>query len=184
MILSSLKYVVYLSFLLIAAFTSVAQNIQNIGVPYVENYVKSTYQAGNQNWSVTKDEHGIFYFGNSEGLLSFDGKFWQTHPIPHQLIVRSVAADGKGKIYTGGYGEFGYWQYNQQAILQYHSLTRLVKDKSKLNNEIWKIYIDGDRVLFQTFANKAYHIIHTLYIDVRVDASLGRHDRPRCNVLY
>ncbi|MGV3509869.1 MAG: triple tyrosine motif-containing protein [Sphingobacteriaceae bacterium] len=147
-----LKSVVYTAFQLITAF-AVAQNIQNIGVPYVENYVKSAYQAGNQNWSVAKDEHGIFYFGNSEGLLSFDGKFWQTHPIPHQLIVRSVAADGNGKIYTGGYGEFGYWQYDQQAILKYHSLTRLVKDKSKLNNEIWKIYIDGDRVLFQTFAN-------------------------------
>nr|MBC7611905.1 transcriptional regulator [Pseudopedobacter sp.] len=134
-------------------FDAQGQNIQNIGVPYVENYVKSTYQAGNQNWAITQDEYGIFYFGNSEGLLSFDGKFWQTHQIPHHLIVRSVAADKKGKIYTGGYGEFGYWSYDSKAILRYHSLTALVKDQTKLNNEIWKIYIDGDRVIFQSFAN-------------------------------
>ena len=134
-------------------FGAQGQSIQNIGVPYVENYAKSAYQAGNQNWSITQDEYGIFYFGNSEGLLSFDGKFWQTHQIPHHLIVRSVAADKKGKIYTGGYGEFGYWSYDSKAILRYHSLTALVKDQNKLNNEIWKIYIDGDRVIFQSFAN-------------------------------
>ncbi len=148
------KFTVLFPFLfLILVSESFAQGIQNIGVPYVENFSKSAYQAGNQNWSITKDEHGLFYFGNSDGLLSYDGHYWQTHQIPHHLIVRSVAADGKGKIYTGGFGEFGYWAYDQKAMLQYHSLKGLVKDETKLNNEIWKIYIDGDRVLFQSFAN-------------------------------
>lgn len=142
-----------LLYILFSVITVSAQDIQNIGVPYVENYTKSSYQAGNQNWSITQDEHGIFYFGNSEGLLSYDGRFWQTHHVPNHLIVRAVAADGKGRIYTGSFGEFGYWSYNEKAFLEYHSLTHLVKDKNKLNNEVWKIYVDGDRVLFQTFAN-------------------------------
>ncbi|OAQ39333.1 transcriptional regulator [Pedobacter psychrophilus] len=130
-----------------------AQDIQNIGVPYVENFPKNIYQSGNQNWSITQDEHGVFYFGNSEGLLSYDGRFWENHQIPHHLIVRSVAADNKGHIFTGGYGEMGYWEYDEKAILKYHSLTNLVKDKSKLNNEIWKIYVDNNQIIFQTFAN-------------------------------
>lgn len=129
------------------------QTIQNIGVPYVENFSKTQYLAGNQNWSITKDENGIMYFGNSKGLLSFNGETWQTHQLPNKLIIRSVASDLRGKIYTGSFGEFGYWEYNKNAILTYHSLTYLVAQKDKLNNEIWKIYIEKDKVYFQSFAN-------------------------------
>ncbi|HTN20371.1 MAG TPA: triple tyrosine motif-containing protein [Pelobium sp.] len=144
----------FLSFLLVFAFVSVnAQSIQSVGVPYVKNFFKANYAAGNQNWAMAQDQNGIIYFGNSEGLLSYDGSFWQTHALPHRLVVRSVAVDKKGKIYTGGFGEFGFWEYDQQAILKYHSLTHLVKNQSDLNNEVWKIYVDGDRVIFQTFAN-------------------------------
>jgi len=126
-------------------------DIKNIGVPYVQNYTKAQYQSGNQNWSVTRDEHGIMYFGNAEGLLSFDGKYWQLNRMPNGLIVRSVAADGKGKIYAGGFGEFGYWQNNKQGFLKYNSLIPLLRKSYLPNEEIWKIYVDGDRVIFQSF---------------------------------
>lgn len=126
---------------------------QSIGVPYVQNYTKFSQLAGNQNWSVTVDENQIMYFGNSEGLLSFNGNAWQLHKIPHHLIVRSVAADLKGKIYTGGFGEMGYWSYDAKAVLKYHSLTHLIPKNFKLDDEIWKIYADGDRVIFQSFGS-------------------------------
>lgn len=129
------------------------EDFQSIGVPYVQNFSKSSYLAGNQNWAVTKDEHHILYFGNSEGLLSFNGTSWQLHKLPHSLIVRSVAADKKGKIFTGGFGEIGYWSYNDNAILKYHSLTHLIPKNFKLNDEIWKIYVDGDRIIFQSFGS-------------------------------
>lgn len=130
-----------------------AADIKSIGVPYVQNYGKAAYQGGNQNWSVTRDEHGIMYFGNAEGLLAFDGRYWQLHRMPNRLIVRAVASDGHGKIYVGGFGEFGYWQNDQSGFLRYHSLIGLVT-KSKLpNDEIWKIYVDGDKVIFQSFGS-------------------------------
>ncbi|WP_419700739.1 ligand-binding sensor domain-containing protein [Mucilaginibacter sp. NFX135] len=135
-----------------AIFHSGAVDIKSIGVPYVQNYTKNIYQSGNQNWSVTRDEQGIMYFGNAEGLLSFDGKYWQQHHMPNGLIVRSVLADGKDKIYTGAFGEFGYWQDDHKGFLKYNSLINLVpKQYRPINEEIWKIYIDGDRVLFQSF---------------------------------
>ena len=142
-------------FLLISLFcfdTLWAAEIKSIGVPYVQNYTKAIYQSGNQNWSVTRDEHGIMYFGNSGGLLSFDGRYWQSYAMPNGLIVRSVAADGKGKVYAGGFGEFGYWQNNQQGQFQYHSLVSLIpKDYQPMNEEIWKIYIDDQQIVFQSF---------------------------------
>jgi ligand-binding sensor domain-containing protein/DNA-binding CsgD family transcriptional regulator len=140
------------------AFSSLANDIQSIGVSYVRNYTKSSYLAGNQNWSVTSDANRVIYFGNSEGLLSFNGNAWQLYKIPHSLIVRSVAADGKGKIYTGGFGELGYWHFDTKAILKYRSLNHLLPKNYHFNDEIWKIYIDGERVIFQSFgAILIYH---------------------------
>ena len=131
-----------------------AAEIKSIGVPYVQNYTKAIYQSGNQNWSVTRDEHGIMYFGNSGGLLTFDGRYWQSYAMPNGLIVRSVAADGKGKVYAGGFGEFGYWQNNQQGQFQYHSLVSLIpKQYQPMNEEIWKIYIDDKQIIFQSFGS-------------------------------
>ncbi|MDB5008696.1 MAG: hypothetical protein JWP45_3089 [Mucilaginibacter sp.] len=132
---------------------SIGADIKSIGVPYVQNYTKALYQSGNQNWSVTRDEHGVMYFGNAEGLLAFDGKYWQLYHMPNGLIVRSVAADGKGKIYVGGFGEFGYWETNKRGFLTYHSLSRLVPKSNISNEEIWKIYVDGDKVIFQSFGS-------------------------------
>jgi ligand-binding sensor domain-containing protein/DNA-binding CsgD family transcriptional regulator len=131
-----------------------AADIKSIGVPYVQNYSKAQYQSGNQNWSVTRDEHGIMYFGNDEGLLSFDGKYWQLNRMPNGLIVRSVASDGNGKIYSGGFGEFGYWENNKKGFLKYNSLTHLVpKQYQPVKEETWKIYVDQDKVIFQSFGS-------------------------------
>ncbi|MGZ3751651.1 MAG: ligand-binding sensor domain-containing protein [Mucilaginibacter sp.] len=141
-------------FILFVVFFAAGSDIKSIGVPYVQNYTKAIYQSGNQNWSVTRDEHGIMYFGNSEGLLTFDGKYWQSYKMPNGLIVRSVAADGKGKIYSGGFGELGYWENNKKGLLQYHSLNQLVpKDYQPINEEIWKIYIDKEQIIFQSFGS-------------------------------
>jgi DNA-binding CsgD family transcriptional regulator len=128
-----------------------AADIKSIGVPYVRNYSKYIYQSGNQNWSQTKDENGVMYFGNSEGLLSFDGRYWQQYHLPNRLIVRAVASDGHGKIYTGAFGEIGYWAENKTGVLVYHSLVKVIPAKYALNEEVWKIYIDNNQIIFQTF---------------------------------
>ncbi|MBK0381256.1 ligand-binding sensor domain-containing protein [Mucilaginibacter segetis] len=146
----------YLLLILLCALFHIqasSADIKSIGVPYVQNYTKAQYQSGNQNWAVTSDEHGIMYFGNSEGLLSFDGKYWQLNHMPNGQIVRSVAADGHGKIYAGSFGEFGYWENNKLGFLKYHSLTNLVKAKNLLNEEIWKIIVDDDKIIFQSFGS-------------------------------
>src|SRR5476651_647334 len=126
MILMRKAILIVISFLLFRAFYAMGADIKSIGVPYVQNYTKAVYQSGNQNWSVTRDEHGIMYFGNAEGLLSFDGRYWQLYRMPNGLIVRSVAADGKGKVYAGGFGEFGYWENDKNGFLKYNSLVNLI----------------------------------------------------------
>ena len=165
------KHALLFFFFVMINVLAYAADIKSIGVPYVQNYTKAQYQSGNQNWSVTRDEHGIMYFGNNEGLLSFDGKYWQVNRMPNGLIVRSVAADGHGKIYSGGFGEFGYWETNTKGFLKYHSLIDLVPKKYQpVKEEIWKIYVDHDRVLFQSFG--------AIYIYVKGKISVIKAPKP------
>ncbi|WP_207436319.1 two-component regulator propeller domain-containing protein [Sabulibacter ruber] len=141
---------------LILLFFSVSgaksQNKQNHSFPFVQNYTKLLYQAGNQNWSVTQAKDRVMYFGNSEGLLSYDGQYWQLHRMPNKVIVRAVAADYQGRVYAGGFGEFGYWQNNNKGQFVYQSLTHLIPKQEAIKEEIWKIYVEPNRVLFQSFS--------------------------------
>ena len=126
-----------------------AEDIKRIGVPYIQNHSTADYAFGNQNWSITRDKHGVMYFGNAEGLLSYDGRYWKQFIMPGRQIVRAVAADQHGRIYAGSYAEFGYWSIKDNRM-QYTSLKDLVGKKHALNSEIWKIYCDGDKTIFQS----------------------------------
>lgn len=141
-----------LSLFFLISTSALADEIQNIGVPYIQNYPKSIYLSGNQNWSISKDKNGIMYFGNTQGLLTYDGKYWRQYRMPNQQIVRTVAADGNGTIYAGGFGEFGYWS-DKNKRLTYTSLTKLIPKPNSIQDEVWKIHIDGKRVIFQSFSS-------------------------------
>jgi len=144
------KFLRCLFLILVLALTVQAADIKSIGVPYIQNFSKATYASGNQNWSISKDKSGVLYFGNTEGLLTYDGKYWDKYRMPNGQIVRSVAADGNGKVYTGCFGDFGYWSYKKNK-LTYASLTNLLPKSEQLNEEIWKIYILEKKVIFQSF---------------------------------
>lgn len=145
-----LKYcILFLCFLL--PLSVAAENIKSIGAPYIQNYPKSVYLSGNQNWSIAKDKYGIMYFGNAQGLLTYDGKYWQQYKMPNRQIVRSVAAGTNGIIYTGGFGEFGYWS-DKKGHLTYTSLTHLIPRSNSIKDEIWKIYAVDKKVIFQSFS--------------------------------
>lgn len=148
---STFKYLLVYFILLLISKEVLANGIQSIGVPYVQNYPKSSYLSGNQNWSITKDKNGLMYFGNAEGLLTYDGKYWQQYKMPNRQIVRSVATGNDGLIYTGSFGEFGYWNYENKQ-LKYNSLISLIPKPHKLTDEVWKIYVNGKRIIFQSFS--------------------------------
>ena len=107
------------------------------------------------------------YFGNTEGLLQYDGLKWALFQLPHRQAVRSVACDSLGNIFTGAFGEFGYWENNRQGHLIYHSLLndsiRTVAEKE----EIWNILLFEDVVVFQSFSSifiydyQAARLLHT-----------------------
>ena len=123
-----------------------------LGGYYVRNHSKGEYRAQSQNWSIHQDSvSGILYFGNNEGLLSFDGTRWEVHSLPNRMIVRAVFSDQRGKVYVGGYEEFGYFVTTPNGIMEYHSVSALLPFKLSENEEIWHISEDEGRIRFQSF---------------------------------
>jgi DNA-binding CsgD family transcriptional regulator len=121
--------------------------------PFIQNFTKGDYKGANQNWSITQDMNGILYFGNTYGLLEFNGADWQLHTHPEITYVRSVYADTDGKIYTGSFEEFGYWQRNSFGELYYTSLSKKFLDQEDISNiSIWRILKIGKYLYLHSFS--------------------------------
>lgn len=120
--------------------------------PYFQNYDLSQYNAGNQNWGISKADDGRIYVANSKGLLEFNGSRWALSTLPNKTTLRSVHAVGK-RIYIGSYEEFGFWERNTFGQLRYTSLSDNLKPKEILNEEFWQIISMGDHIVFRSFLN-------------------------------
>lgn len=141
------KFAGHILLLILPVFSLFSQE-----VPRIISYHKNHYEAYNQNWGITQTPEGLMYFANAAGLLEFDGERWRTYPLPDKQVLRSVNADGDGKIFGGGYGEFGYWEADQSGELQYYSLRDQLDRKEADTEEIWNIVVDSQLVLFQSFS--------------------------------
>ena len=96
-------------------------------MPAVTNYLAKDYEAGYQNWACAQGSNGEMYFGNSQGLLVYDGYRWTLHKVPGNHIVRSVYVK-EDRIYVGAFEEFGYFKYSEAGTLRYHSLSKFLKN--------------------------------------------------------
>lgn len=143
-----ISLLIVLSILKIFVF---GQKVSTLGIPNTQNYTKSQYKAGNQNWSIAQGKDGIIYAGNTEGLLVFDGAYWELYPLDNHELVRSVSIAPNGDIYVGGKEEFGYFTKKQGKLI-YHNLSKLVKPSFLENDEIWKIIFTDSAVIFQSFS--------------------------------
>ncbi len=135
------------------AVSSAAQKIPFI--PPVYNYTTDLYNAGNQNWAIAQGSNGIVYFGNDNGMLSYDGVNWNLHNLPNNLSVKSIYIDSNNnyeRIYVGSFEEFGYFESNEANQLIYHSLSHNIEDHQFHNDEIWSIYPFDGKLYFQTFS--------------------------------
>ena len=137
-----------------------ASTLHNYGnnpfAPVVKSYFPGNYNGGRQNWSATQSEKGIYYIGNNNALLEYDGHLWRSYTMPGGGIVRSVYSDGDGRIYCGSFSEFGYFDLNGEG-LAYTSLSSNIEGIRKDLSEIWNIVRDENNgnLLFQSF-NEIY----------------------------
>lgn len=147
-----IKSYFYITFFTLFTISFFGQ-VKNIGLPDVRNYKRNEYKGGTQNWNIGQDKNGNLYFANNNGLLQFDGSSWRCYPLPNLTSVRCLKIDDSGKIFVGGYNEFGYFQPDTKGKLRYTSLAKHVdKSKIKIIDFIWKIHSFNNQTIFQSFA--------------------------------
>jgi DNA-binding CsgD family transcriptional regulator/ligand-binding sensor domain-containing protein len=143
----------YLSILLFLFLTTpFLGQVKNTGLPEIRNYKRLEYKGGTQNWNIDQDKNGNIYFANNNGLLQFDGSTWTKYSLPDSSDIRCLKIDAAGKIFVGGYNEFGYFKANSKGKLEYFSISKFVtKKNNEIIDNIWKIHLYKDEVLFQAF---------------------------------
>jgi hypothetical protein len=114
------------------------------------NFVSGNIPVHNQNWDICQDpSSGYIYFANSEGLVEYNGISSEMYQMPFRQGIRSVYINSAGKIFTGSYEDFGFWQKDAEKGLVYQSLTQNLSIPK--NDEIWKIYENDGTIYFQSF---------------------------------
>src|SRR5690242_2200201 len=95
-------------FLICAAYVSAHAQSSSPGLPFIRNFQAEQYKAGLQNFNIVQDRRGLIYVANNYGLLEYDGDQWRTYGVKSGTKVRSLAIDGRGRIYVGCQGDFGF----------------------------------------------------------------------------
>ena len=164
--------------------------IKSIGLPVIKNFTKQEYRAGTQSWAIAQGNDDELYFANNNGLLQFDGVNWRTYPLPNYSIVRSILIGEQGRIYVGGFNEFGYFEPDVLGQLTYHSMMEFLPEKERNLGEVWKIFHLGNNIIFQAYTKlmiwdgHAFSIIHPasdelFHFSFIVDNQLWINDRSR-----
>lgn len=112
-------------------------------------YQSDSYTSSPQNWGMIQDERGLMYFGNTSGVLEFDGVSWRMIPGTEDMRFYRFAKDQKGRIYTGGANQLGYLAPNKNGQLQFFSLLSYLT-KAPKQFRVNRTECVGDTVYFQT----------------------------------
>ena len=129
----------------------VFSQVKVIGTPAIQNYPKSAYKGGTQNWGIAQDKNGFIYFANNDGLLRFDGIHWELTKASTTSPVRSVFVDSGNNIYLGLINDFGILKQTENGVPVFESLKHLLPLEVADFDDIWRIHEISDGIVFECF---------------------------------
>ena len=174
-------------FAILLTFVQSAFSQAYIGQRKTVNYQKNTYNAGTQNWKIRQDAQGRMYFANNEGVLVFDGAYWQLYPLPNKTIVRSIEFGADKNLYVGGQDEIGFFSPANNGQLIFTSIKNLIPKADQAFSDIWDIACQGNDVFFRThdkifrYSNNKVTVYHSnswLYLGTYEGTTVA-HDEQR-----
>ncbi|HRJ14491.1 MAG TPA: hypothetical protein PLI34_05815, partial [Saprospiraceae bacterium] len=118
------------------------------GLPVIRNYPPEVYAAHNQNWAAVQDRRGVMYFGNSYGVLEYDGVSWRLIKLGGRRIARSLAIDAGERIFVGGYGDLGYLAPDEKGHQKFVSLMPEMEERHRNFTDVWQTISTPDGVYF------------------------------------
>jgi DNA-binding CsgD family transcriptional regulator len=147
-----LRYTTVLFVFSIIFNINVSASVKEIGVPVIQNFQRSLYHAGTQNWSIDQGYNGVMYFGNNNGMLRYDGQFWNLYTLPNHSTIRKVFYSKEQQLlFVGGFNEFGFFSTDSIGKVNYHSFIQLLPEGKRNVGDVWRIHEGPGGIVFQTF---------------------------------
>lgn len=125
--------------------------IKSIGSPHIQNFPKSEYNAGTQNWDVEQDHNQFMFFANNQGVLTYDGVHWELIEIISSRPTRAVLCSSENKNYVGFFNDFGTLEPRENGSLTFHSLRSLLPEDILHFDDVWNIFELENEIVFQSY---------------------------------
>ncbi len=142
-----IRNLLLLTFFTALSFVSFGQDL----APTVKNFSTRDYgkEYNPEIYCATQDHRGVMYFGSGNGVIEFDGQFWNYINVQAGSYVRAVGVDSTGRVYVGTMGDFGYLSGTENGELEYKSLFDNIPEDDNFFSEIWAIHTTSEKVYFQ-----------------------------------
>jgi class 3 adenylate cyclase len=157
------------------------------GSPVLDHYSPDQYGASPQNWAIAQDGRGIMYFGNTSGLLEFDGLSWRTISLKNGSMAKSVGVDQNGTVFVGGQGDLGFLRPDQHGELKFVSILEKIPLEDRKFTDVWRVlptpggvYFSANARIFRldrdgsikvwrpaTTFGRAIYVLGSLYVKTR-----------------
>lgn len=118
-------------------------------LPKIKSYNSHDYAGGFQNWNIAEDANHMMYFANAEGVLIFNGYYWQLKELPNKSVVRSLKLASNGRFYIGGQNELGYLERDSTGEHTYRSLKNLLPATERFFSDVWNTEIYQGDIFFR-----------------------------------
>jgi len=142
-----------------------------IGIPFIQNYPAKIFGQNPQNWAIKQDKRGVLYFGNTDGLLEYDGITWSLYEVSNHSAVRSLDIGDDNRIYVGASGEFGYFETNESGNYIYFSLSERLEEINF--NAVWKVFTTSHGVYYFAGRSNIYRFFNDSLLSVIEDERIG-----------
>ncbi len=118
------------------------------GLPIIQYYPPSAYNAGHENWWGLQNDDGIIYVANQDGVLEHDGSTWRLIKLPNRGAAHWLTVGADKKIYVAAQSDFGRIEYSSNGFAQYVSLIdQAARDTLGLTS-IWECEADSKGGVF------------------------------------
>ena len=120
---------------------------QELGLPYIQNITPFSSPEILQYNSIVQDSKGFIFIGGNNGVLRYDGNYWQQLNLQGPV---SVYSDLNGKIIAGGKNYFGVIDYLPDGSMHYTSLYYTEQNDYQAIGSIRNIFSLNENLVLQT----------------------------------
>ena len=121
-----------------------------LGLPFLDTFDPRDYRGHMQVWSAVEDAAGLTYFGNYDGVITYDGARWDRIDVPGGTFVRALAVDDRVILWIGAVNQLGYAAMDATGRRTFVSLREKLPPAARDFSEIWRVVLTARGPIFQS----------------------------------